>query len=198
MHVLFVQHHVEVVEVFGQPPHLHVRALADDDRMIALPHQRRHGAVGRVHERTGRLDDIQTERASRWPAPARRRRARSPSRVCVFTSADSSSDRNPLCLRARPARSGCEPDRRGWSAGPASALLERQRNRVAHAKAHARDAPREQSWSYLHSSKLCYAKCNREQHSMSTSGPAVPADGAGTAVETFRGRTSSARCREQA
>ena len=40
-HIVLVQHDVEVVEIFGQPAHLDVGALADDDRVIAVAHERR-------------------------------------------------------------------------------------------------------------------------------------------------------------
>ena len=72
--VLFVQHHVEAVEVLSHRPHLHVRALADDHRMIALPHQQRHGAV-RQRERADRSPRRRPDRAresvasARWEAP---------------------------------------------------------------------------------------------------------------------------------
>ena len=61
-HIVFVQHNVEGVEIVGQPPHLHVRPVADDHRMTAVAHQRRDRAVRHMHERTGRLDDRQPER----------------------------------------------------------------------------------------------------------------------------------------
>ena len=58
-HVLLVQHHVERVEVLGQPAHLHVVPPADDDRVEAVARHRHH----RARAPCGR--------GSRWrPAPA--------------------------------------------------------------------------------------------------------------------------------
>ena len=68
-HVLLVQHDVEVVEVFGQSAHLHVVALADDDRVIAVAHERRDRAMRDVDERTGRLDDRQAQGAGAGQRP---------------------------------------------------------------------------------------------------------------------------------
>ena len=61
-YIVLVQHHVEGVEVVGQAAHLHVRPMADDDRVIAVAHERRDRAVRDMHERTGRLHDSQPER----------------------------------------------------------------------------------------------------------------------------------------
>ena len=133
--VLFVQHHVEAVEVLSDRPHLHVRALADDHRMIALPHQQRHGAVRRVNERTGPLDDIQTERAS----PLERAlggAVRGHHHAGRLHVREIASDRDSLCLEIlEHDRIVDEIAEDGQGAGFAS--LHRQRNRVPHAKAHA-------------------------------------------------------------
>ena len=95
-HVLLVEHHVEVVEIAGQPAHLHVIALADDHDVVAIADEGRHGAMGDVDERTRRLDDVQAERPRCWPGPAPTCRAPSPSRVGVVTCATSCAIAMPL------------------------------------------------------------------------------------------------------
>ena len=76
---LVLEHDVEVLQIFGQPAHFDVIALADDHGMIAVAHERLHRAMRDVDERAGRFDD----RRARWrgcgPASGPRRRARSPS-----------------------------------------------------------------------------------------------------------------------
>ena len=68
-HIALVQDDVEVVEIFGQPPHLHVIALADDDRVIAVADERRDRSMGHLHERAGRFDDLQAARAGAGQPP---------------------------------------------------------------------------------------------------------------------------------
>ena len=58
-HVLLGQHHVKVGEVFGQPAHFDVVALADDNRVEPLRDQLGDGPMGVADQRTGGLDDPQ-------------------------------------------------------------------------------------------------------------------------------------------
>ena len=69
--VLFVEHDVELVEVFGQSAHFHVIALADDHRVIAIAEERRDRPMCDVHQRTGRLDDLEAEGPGAGERPSR-------------------------------------------------------------------------------------------------------------------------------
>ena len=77
--VVVVEHDVEAVEIAGEAAHLDVVALPDDDDVVAVARERRDGAVGDVHERAGRFDDRQAERARAGQRPFATCRAPSPS-----------------------------------------------------------------------------------------------------------------------
>ena len=62
-HVAFVEHDVELVEIFRQSPHLDMSALADDDRVVAVADEGLDRPMRHLHERAGGLDDLQAERA---------------------------------------------------------------------------------------------------------------------------------------
>ena len=124
------------IEIAGQPAHLHVIALPDDDDVVA--HR------GRGPRRRG----ARRARAGTWlrPRSARGRgsaRGSAPDvpwavtiRVGVLTCATSCATAMPLASRALRTVGLWTRSPRMVS-GPASALLERQRDRVAHAEAHA-------------------------------------------------------------
>jgi len=59
-HVGFVEHDVEGLEVVGQSTHLDVGALADDHGVIALRDERGDGAVRHAHERAGGFEDLES------------------------------------------------------------------------------------------------------------------------------------------
>ena len=111
-HVVLVEHDVEVVQVARQAPHLDVVALADDDHVIAVAHERVDRAMGHVHERACGLDNGETARAgaasARFDAPWAVTIS-----VGVVTAAASPATAMPLARRS--ARTvGCARGRRGW------------------------------------------------------------------------------------
>src|SRR5207247_4937561 len=63
-HIMLVQHDVECLEIFSQAPHLHVVALANDDRMIVLANEGSDGLVRHMDERACRFNALQTQRAN--------------------------------------------------------------------------------------------------------------------------------------
>ena len=124
------------IEVAGQPAHLHVIALPDDHHVVAVADERRHRAMGHVDERTGGLDDVEAERASAASARCRRAVRRDHQGLGRHLPTSSSRSRCPW-RAARRGRVGLWTRSPRMVSGRASALGERQRDRVAHAEAHA-------------------------------------------------------------
>jgi hypothetical protein len=60
--IFFVQDDIEIVEVFGEADDFDMAALADNDGMKSVAGEVADGAVGDVHERTSRFDDIANPR----------------------------------------------------------------------------------------------------------------------------------------
>ena len=52
-----------MIQVAGQSTDLDMSALPDNHGVIAVAHERTDGLVRDVNERTGRLDDLEPERA---------------------------------------------------------------------------------------------------------------------------------------
>jgi hypothetical protein len=133
-HVAVVQDDVEVVEVFRQPAHLDVSALADDDRVISLGDESPDRPMCRVYERARRFNDLQAARAGTGKRPFRCTVRGHHHRVRVHMRRVVSDGNAPGAQR--PQHRGVvnqvpeDGERRGL--GP----VERQRDRVAYAKAH--------------------------------------------------------------
>jgi hypothetical protein len=63
-HIMLVQHDVECLKIFSEAPHLHVVALANDDRMIALANEGSDGLVRHMDEGACPFNGLQTQRAN--------------------------------------------------------------------------------------------------------------------------------------
>ena len=134
-HPLLIEHHVEVVEIAGQPAHLHVIALPDDHHVVPIADECRHRPMGHVHERTRRLHDVQAERPSAGEGP-RRRTVRGDHQGGRRHLRDIVGNGDaPGRERAEDGRVVDQVTEDGERAGFGAG--ERQRDRVAHAEAHA-------------------------------------------------------------
>jgi hypothetical protein len=71
-HVRLVEHDVESIEVAGEATNLDVVALPDDHDVVAVSGEGGHGTVCDVDERTGSLDDRQSQRSRARQRPPRR------------------------------------------------------------------------------------------------------------------------------
>ena len=54
------KHHNGLRMIANEPPNLHMRALANDDGLVALPHEHGESLVSLVNERAGRVGDLAT------------------------------------------------------------------------------------------------------------------------------------------
>ena len=133
--VSLFEHDVEAIEVAGEAAHLDVVALPDDDDVVALAHEVGDGAVRDVDERARRFDHGQSERTGPREGPLGRavgghHQGRRLDVGDVLRDGDA--------LRLERAQDGgivdeIAEDREGAGVG----VLERERDGIAHAKAHA-------------------------------------------------------------
>src|SRR6185503_12689156 len=63
-YVLLGQHYIELSEIFGQPTHLDMVALPDEDRMKALRDELDDSPMGELDQRTGGFDNSQATLAN--------------------------------------------------------------------------------------------------------------------------------------
>ena len=133
--IVLAQHHVEAIEIAGETAHLDVVALSHDDEVIAVARQRGDGAVRHLDERAGRLDDGQAERSRPRQSPPGRAVGRHHQRRGRDVG-DVLRDRNAFgfeCAEDGGVVDEIAEDREGARVG----VLERERDGVAHAEAHA-------------------------------------------------------------
>ena len=133
--ILVVEHDVEAIEVADEAAHLHVVALPDDDDMEARAREGSDGAVRDMNERAGGFDHREPQRARSREGPIRRAVGRHHDGL-GFHSGHIVRDRDALRFEGREDGGVVDEvaeDREGTGVG----VLERQRDGIADAEAHA-------------------------------------------------------------
>lgn len=133
--VIIGEHDVEAIEIAGEPAHLDVIALPDDDDVVAVARQGRDRAVRHADERAGGFDDGQPQRTSA------RERALGGA-VCRHHDGGGRDARDvlrdsdaPGLERAQDGRVVDEVAEDGEGAGVS--VLKRERDGIANAETHA-------------------------------------------------------------
>jgi hypothetical protein len=133
--VVVIQHDVEAIEIAGEAAHLHVIALPDDDDVVAGAREGRDSAVRGVNERAGGFDHGQPQGAGpREGLPGRavgRHHQRRRLDVCHVLC-----DRDALRFEG-PEDGGVVDEVAEDGEGAGVGMLERQRDGIANAEAHA-------------------------------------------------------------
>ena len=133
--VIVFEHDVEAIEIAGEAAHLHVVALPDDDDVVAVAREGRDGAVRDVDERARGFDHRQPQGAGSREGPLGRAvgRHHHGRRLDV---GDVLRDRD--ALRLEGAQDGGVVDEVAEDReGAGVRVLERERDGIANAEAHA-------------------------------------------------------------
>ena len=156
--VIVFEHDVEAIEIAGEAAHLDVVALPDDDDVVALAREGRDGAVRDVDERARGFDHRQPQGAGPREGPLGRAvgRHHHGRRLDVC---DVLRDRD--ALRLEGAQDGGVVDEVAEDGeGAGVGVLERERDGIAHAEAHAEVGGSEDTHTLQYK---VYCEANRSQ-----------------------------------